>query len=698
MRGVFAGQMLTVALLLVASGSHAQEQESVAPGSEGRHIEEVQVTATRQAKAVSEVSAGVTVVGAERLRAESPHVAPEALKGQTGAWVQQTTPGQAAVIVRGLKGSEVLHLVDGMRLNNAFFRNAPSQYLALVDGQMLERVEVLRGPSASLYGSDAMGGVVQVISAMPRFDDDEIKSRARLFGRYSSAHEASLTRAEYATGNRIFGIGGGITYQDVGDRRAGDGRTLTPSAWRSKAANLALLYTPDDQRTLSFSAQYLRQPSSPRYDELVAGFGQTEPASEVFSFEPNDRLFLHGKYHFEPASGFIDALDLDLAWQAIDDDRRTRDTGSREERRERNRSGLFGFTAQAESQLSGGHTLIYGLEHYADTVDSSRIATDIDSGDTRDVTSRFPDGSTMDSVAIYVTDQWQLTDRLDVNFGARYSRFDTNLPEADRGVGATVQVDDLTGNAGLHFEVTPGVNLVANIGRGFRPPNIFDLGTLGPRPGNRFNTANSALQPESVITTDIGIKVARDGWRAELIGWVANYSDKIVSVPTGDITAEGREVVRSENLNRVALRGMEAGFSYLGERVDLYGTLTSTWGEERSPGAAAEPADRIPPLNGRLGLMWQASDALTIEPFVAFAARQDRLSARDIRDPRINPAGTPGWVTANLRLGWVIDEAWRVKLNLMNIGDLSYREHGSGIDAAGFDAVLSIEALLGHHQ
>ncbi len=689
-------RLLAASLLLLPQGVIAQEAE--APGSEGRgSIEEVQVTATRQARTVREVAGGVTVVGAERLKAEAPQIAPEALKGQTGAWVQQTTPGQASVFVRGLKGSEVLHLVDGMRLNNAFFRNAPSQYLALVDGQMLERVEVLRGPASSLYGSDAMGGVVQVLSAMPRFEGDDFEYRARLLGRYSSAHDASMTRAAFAAGRDGFGIGGGITYQDVGNRRAGDGRELPFSAWRSKAANLAVITEPADNQQLSFSLQYLQQPNSPRHDELVAGFGQSEPASEVFNFEPNDRLFLHGRYQLEFDAGLVDALDINLAWQEINDDRRTRDTGSREERRERNRSGLFGLTLQASTRLGRGHELVYGLERYADEVDSSRIATDIDTGATRGVTSRFPDGSTMDSFALYLTDQWQVSERLDLSFGARYSRFETVLPEADRGVGADIEADDLTGNAGLNFELAPGFNLVANLGRGFRPPNIFDLGTLGPRPGNRFNVANPALNPESVVTADLGFKIARGSLNAEFFAWSARYRDKIVSVPTGNTTPDGREEVRSENLNEVALRGFEAGFRYFGERLEAYGTLTTTWGEERSPDGGTAPADRIPPANGRFGMLWRASETLSIEPFVAFARGQERLSARDIRDPRINPAGTAGWVTANLRLGWEFHPDWRLKLNLMNIGDLSYREHGSGIDAAGFDAILSLEALLGAH-
>ena len=85
----------------------------------------------------------------------------DALALKPGVFVQQTTPGQGAPIVRGLKGSEVLHLVDGMRLNNAIFRNAPTQYFSLISPGTLERIEVVRGASTSLYGSDAVGGVVR---------------------------------------------------------------------------------------------------------------------------------------------------------------------------------------------------------------------------------------------------------------------------------------------------------------------------------------------------------------------------------------------------------------------------------------------------------------------------------------------------------------------------------------------------------
>jgi outer membrane cobalamin receptor len=125
-------------------------------------IEEIQVTATRRPTEVSDVSAALTLIASDEIH--SAKLTTDALAAQIGVYLQQTTPGQGAAIIRGLKGSEILHIVDGMRLNNAIFRNAPTQYLALVSPGTVDRIEVLRGAAASLYGSDAVGNRIPPLS------------------------------------------------------------------------------------------------------------------------------------------------------------------------------------------------------------------------------------------------------------------------------------------------------------------------------------------------------------------------------------------------------------------------------------------------------------------------------------------------------------------------------------------------------
>jgi outer membrane receptor protein involved in Fe transport len=288
----------------------------------------------------------------------------------------------------------------------------------------------------------------------------------------------------------------------------------------------------------------------------------------------------------------------------------------------------------------------------------------------------------MDSAAVYASNRWQW-ERFTLNAGMRYSWFDISLPASVEVEAVKLEPSDLTGDIHLNYEVSPGIHLVSNIGRGFRPPNIFDLGTLGSRPGNRFNVPNPDLKPESVWSYDLGIKGSTARWQFEVFGWYSDYQDKISSRFTGEFTPDGRLVVRSDNLNEVTLYGIESGLRYIAaDELELYAVVNYTHGKESDDGVTV-PADRIPPLNGRLGLVYQANDKLRFEPYLDFVSRQDRLSPRDESDPRINPLGTAGWGTINLLASWQARQNLELGLRLQNLGDKDYREHGSGIDAPG---------------
>ena len=162
-------------------------------------IDEIVVTATRRAISSEQVSSGLTVISAERLEAKK--LVTDALASNVGVFLQQTTPGQGAAIIRGLKGSSILHLVDGMRLNNAIFRSAPTQYFALVPVTAIERIEVLRGTPTSLYGNDAVGGVVQAVTRVPTFDQSETQVRGEVFASYDTAELGKIARATIDIGN-----------------------------------------------------------------------------------------------------------------------------------------------------------------------------------------------------------------------------------------------------------------------------------------------------------------------------------------------------------------------------------------------------------------------------------------------------------------------------------------------------------------
>jgi outer membrane receptor protein involved in Fe transport len=651
-----------------------------------RTLESVIVTATRIEQSVLDVAEAVSVIDAEDIARQAPELLAEMLRGMPGAFFQQTTPGQGIPIIRGLKGSQVLHLVDGMRLNNAFFRDAPNQFLGLVDAYATERTEVIRGSAPSLHGADAMGGVVQILTREPELRGQHWSTEGRFYAAYNSADGALIGRAEAATGRAGAVLSGGITYQDHGNRTTGGGATVRPSDYRVNAADLKWRQTLGERSELMLSAQYLEQPSTPRIDELVPGYGQDHPSSAQYEFMPNRREFVHARYSLDSDARWFNRFQAHLARQTIDDDRLTQDFGAPEITREFNSSVLDGLTLQFNSPWGSGgaeRELVWGFEYYADGITSSRFRSPAAGSPAQPVPARFPDGSSMDSAAFYASSHWSW-ERLAVDAGLRYSRFEIFLPATAEIADVRLEPSDLTGDVHASYEVTPGIHLATNLGRGFRPPNVFDLGTLGSRPGNRFNVPNPNLEPESVWSYDLGLKVSRGPWQGEVFAWYADYRDKISSRLTGAVTPEGRLVVRSDNLNEARLYGVESGLRYLaGPTLELYAVLNITRGEERDPDGSTTPADRIPPLNGRLALAWEPSGPWRIEPYIDFAGAQDRLSPRDLEDPRIDPAGTDGWVTLNLLASWQASEAVTLGLKLQNLSDRNYREHGSGIDAGG---------------
>lgn len=653
-------------------------------------LDQVQVTATRRPESSFDVTSGVTVVGPEQIAERTPSTIADYLRGVPGAFVQSTTPGQAIPIVRGLKGSEVLHIVDGFRLNTAIFRNSPNQYFALVDAQNVERVEVVRGPASTLYGSDAMGGVVQVITPEQRFSGDTWNSRGHFRTQIASGDDSTVTRLDGAVGKQDISISAGITYQDVGERRIGGGTTLPFTDFRAWAADTKLIWSPAIGHELMLNLQYVTQPSTKRFDQLFPGFGETTAVSDEFAFEPNDRRLIHARYRWEATNALIDTAEFHLGQQVINDDRRSRDAGSSNRDLEKNRDTLVGFTGNF-NKVIGAHSLAYGFEAYQDTVDSSRTRINVNTGAVSTRSPRFPNGSTMDSYAVYLDDSIELSPRWQFDIGARYSRFDIELPAAGAtGIGTKLNPDDLTGNAGLTFKATENVHFVANLGRGFRAPNIFDLGVFGDRPGGRFAIPNADLKPETVISWDLGVKIEQSSVQAEAFVWHSNYKDKITSVDIGT-DDQGRTLVQNRNVTELELWGAEIGARWsLSDILDIYGVLNYTRGEEQYAGDTYA-ADRIPPINGRIGTEWRFAPNWILDAWALYAARQDRLSPRDIDDPRVNPAGTAGWNTWNVRLGWQFIPSATLALRLENLGDQRYREHGSGVDEVGRNATLSLD-------
>ncbi len=664
-------------------------------GDEVEQLDLVTVTAKEGKPTWFEVSSAKNKIEKEMIKQRVPDTLPGVLRGEPGVFIQETTPGQGTPILRGLLGSSTVMTVDGMRLNNAIFRSAPNQYFALVDPYNVDHIELFRGAQSTLFGDGAIGGVVSVSTPIPQFDTTAWTWKGNFQGAFRSADLSRMTRLGLAGGFEGLGVSGGFTYQGHDDLRGGgDVGRQRPSDYESFAGD-GKIFLGDEFQNFLLNIQFLEQPKTPRYDQLVPGFGQTNPSSSEFVFEPNNRLFIHGRYLHNLSVFFLDRIEVNLSFQEINDDRRIQEFGRSEVDQEENRDRLLEFNVNGLSHWKDYAMFRYGVQILRDEVRSRRQRQNLITGTTNSVPSRFANHSSVTSGAGYLQSIISLSSLWEVSLGGRWSYVDINVPKADRSVGTHLSISELTGDVGVVFHLTHSINLVSNFGRSVRTPNVFDLSTLGPRPGNRFNIPNSNLGAEKAWSIDGGLKWQTPDLIGELIGFLIRIDDKIESVPTGQTTTNGEVVVQNVNLNEVTLTGLETGFLWRWNlQMEIFGNLTFTRGEETVGKGQSNPADRIPPLQGRLGGAYQFTPQFRVESFVRFADRQDRLSPRDLSDSRINPDGTPGWVTLNFRSSYDFGSGVMARLSLLNVLNQPYREHGSGINASGINAVFSLEVSL----
>jgi hemoglobin/transferrin/lactoferrin receptor protein len=179
-----------------AGKTNADERSS--PDSVLPRLPEVVVTATRSEEEAFSLPYSTSVVGGADLERRMPRTTPEALRELPSVMLQKTSHGQGSPYLRGFTGFRTLMLIDGIRLNNSTFRDGPNQYWSTVDNYALDRLEVVRGPSSVLYGSDAIGGTVNAIPLSRGAYTNGFDWDARLLYRFASAEDSHIGRAEFS--------------------------------------------------------------------------------------------------------------------------------------------------------------------------------------------------------------------------------------------------------------------------------------------------------------------------------------------------------------------------------------------------------------------------------------------------------------------------------------------------------------------
>lgn len=625
----------------------------------------------------------ITVISNKTIEQEEPRTTPEALTGATGVFLQKTNHGGGSPIIRGMTGNQNLLMIDGIRLNNATYRYGPNQYLNTIDPLIINKMEIIRGSGSVLYGSDAIGGVVNILTRNPEFTNVGFRAGGGAFLKYMNNDMEKTGRAEINLSDKNFAFLGGVTYNDFGDIVAGGNiGKQSPTGYDELAGDAKLLFKIADNHKLTFAYQYDKQNNVPRYDKIIGKY-------QIYNFDPQIRQLAYARLSSYYKNKWINNLITTISFNRSGETRIKQKDGETTVKNENDVVNTWGGNIEINSLPASNWKFTSGLEFFSDKVYSETITKE--NGNKNVSRGLYPDGAESKSFAFY---SYHTIDfkKFSTTIGGRFNTY--KITAADKKFGnVDIGPTSVVGNFSLMYSLSPDFNLIGAVYSSFRSPNINDLSSFGT-----FNygieVPNPDLKSEKSLNFELGLKSRMEKFSGSVYLYrnrLYNMIDRVEASWNGYDSIDGEKVYRKENFAKAVIQGIEAEIQYdIVSCLLAYGNITFTYGQNET---LEEPMRRIPPLNGKLGVYYKSNFGLWSRLEWLYAGKQNRLSEGDISDSRIPDGGTPGWNVLNLRIGYKL-KWFKISAGLNNIFNKEYRMHGSGVDGYGRSLWISVRINL----
>ena len=577
--------------------------------SQAQDLDQLVVTATRTARTQDDTLAAVTVIDRARIERLQPASLVTLLRGEAGVSIGNNGgPGKlSSVFLRGTEADHVLVLVDGVRMGSVSAGLTAFQDIPV---EQIERIEIVRGPFSSLYGSEAIGGVVQIFTRRPQ-------------GAF--APHASLAAGSFGTLRASAGVGVGGT--------AGDGwysfnaaheHTDGIDALRDNPANpfddFALDPDRDGYRNDSITAQagYRFSQAWDADAKLFRGEGRNEYDGSFANVSKTQQQAASARVGFKPS----DALGFTLrAGQSRDlaDDYNGDVRASRFQTR-RSQGSLQSDVGLGER----GGLLTLGFDWLRDTVDSSTAFI---------VDQRISRG---------VFGQWQ------GDFGAHALQLAARHDEDDQFGGKT------TGSALWGWDLTDALRITASYGTAYKAPSFNDLYFPG--------YGNPNLTPETSRSLELGLRGTHGTARWGVQAFETRIDDLIAYDAT--LVDAGHPFGQPNNIDQARIRGVEltGGADFAG--WDVQAALTWLDPRNRSPGFNE---GNLLPRRAR-----QTARIDVDRAFGAFTVGGSVFASGERYDNPGNTTRMSGYALVDLRAGWTFHRDWSLQAGVANAGDRDY--------------------------
>ncbi len=708
-----------------------------------QNFEEVVVYANKFAEKKKNLAQKIDVVTANAIAKFNTQNTGDLLVNTGSVFVQKSQQGGSSPVLRGFEASRILLVIDGIRMNNLIYRAGHLQNIISVDQNMLEQMEILYGPSSTIYGSDALGGVIHLRTKSPKLSViDKTFITGNAFARFSSANKEKSVHANLSIGGKKFAWLQSYTFSDFDDLKMGSNYTkaypnfgrrnqyIQPSAGNDRIVTNAddrvqifsgykqwdiaqkILYQQSEKISHQLNLQYSNSTDVPRYDRLQDLRNGNLRFAQWY-YGPQKRLL--GAYELNITNlKFADALRFNVNYQDIEESRHTREYQRYDRLDSRmEKVNVAGFTLDGKKNWKK-HELTMGVDGQFNNLKSSALRKNILTNISSSLDSRYPNGKNkMNTVALFAQHLFKFgSGKWILNEGLRFQKTNIHSVIDDNSFFnfPFTQIKQnnfaFTGNFGLVNMPADDLRLSWNFSTGFRSPNVDDLSRIfeSASSAKQLVIPNPGIKPEYTFNLDAGItKIIQQKIRFEVNLFYTWLRNAIVLSPfklNGQDSVIYNGVLSGVMANQNKRIAFIYGFSSrlkidFSKHLSFDNTFSFTYGRFLE-NKIKKPLDHIPPTLLKSSISF-SKQKLSTEIYLMYNSWK-RLKDYNITGEDnlqyATPDGMPEWFTLNWRGSYRINKIMMLQIGVENLFDRNYRTFGSGFSSAGRNFIISARATF----
>jgi len=706
-------------------------------------LDEVVISASKFSQRFREVPKKVTQINKSDIEFTNPMTSADLLQSGGNVFIQKSQLGGGSPMIRGLSTNRLVLSVDGVRLNNAIYRGGNIHNVISVSPMNIENTEVIMGSASVLYGSDAIGGVMNFYTKKAKLSNDSNPNiQININSRYSSASNEKMYHIDFNYGlekiaflssfsksdfdDLTMGIHGPSDYlrpNYVTQNSAGDDVLVTnskPRVQRNTGYSQTnfmqkVLYEPNEDLSIDIGIHFSKTGNIPRYDRLIRTNENEGLYYSEWYYGPQEWLLINSQLTFIPKeTKFYDELKFGSSFQRFSESRNSRRFSDSFLKSREEELDIFSLNLDFFKKISENSNITYGLEMIENKVGSFAKSINISDLSETPISTRYPDNSSLNSLGLYINYKTKIIEDVFFQSGVRYSSTVLKSDLSQNNIyydfiyeNTTLENGAFVGGIGLSWVRNIYNNWKFNINTAFRSPNIDDLAKVFDSEPGSVVVPNPDLKPERSFGLEFGGYFrTKNNIELDFSSYVTYLynsfirDDFTLSNGVSEIIYDGElsQIQALQNSSKSFIYGIEFGINmFLNKNFRMKSQHNLIAGYELDDLPFGMPVRHIPPNYGNFHLIYNSGD-FTIDTYLNYNSKIsfNNLAESERAKPYMyaldengNPY-SPSWMTFNVRSKYSFSKMLNINFTVENITNKLYRPYSSGISAPGLNFIFSL--------